>query len=175
MYKKIIFAFVACCLSSQVTVFAASNNAKNLTMPAPVVKQAENIETKNLADLEIVKAWARPSMSPNNNSAVYFTVKNNSNYPYELVGASAIDVANNVELHQTFVDTQGISRMVAIDKIVIPANSAVMLKPGGMHVMLFDLKRTLKVSEPRDKFNLDLKFEGVGVKTIEVQVGASDK
>ena len=74
-----------------------------------------------------------------------------------VIGASAAAVANNVELHKSFVDEKGISRMVAIDKIVVPAKTTIDLAPGGIHIMLFDLKKNLNVG---DKFNIEIKFEG---------------
>lgn len=138
--------------------------------PSPSSKDSTKKEDiKNFSkqeSIEFIKAWARASLSPNNNSAAYLTIKNNTDTDYNLIGASAMDVANNVELHQTFLDEQGVSKMSLLDKIVIPAHSEIELKPGGMHIMLFDLKRSLKAGE---KFKLILKFEGL-TKTIEVEV-----
>lgn len=121
------------------------------------------------SDLEFVKPWARPSMSASNNSAAYFTIKNNSDKEYILIGASAADTANNVELHQSFVDEKGVSKMTNVDKMVIPSRAEVVLKPGGNHIMLFDLKRNLKTG---DKFKLELKFDKSDPKTIEVEVSS---
>ena len=35
--------------------------------------------------------------------------------------------------------------MVAIDKIVVPAKTSVDLAPGGIHIMICDLKRNLNI------------------------------
>ncbi|RYE06141.1 MAG: copper chaperone PCu(A)C [Rickettsiaceae bacterium] len=105
--------------------------------------------------IEIKNPWARPSLSPNKNSAIYLKVKNNSSTPYALVKASSM-VANNVELHQSYIDENKINRMATINKIVIPANSEVELAPGGIHIMLIDLKQALREG---DKFKVSLKFE----------------
>ena len=47
------------------------------------------------------------------------------------------------------------------------AGKAVALKPGGLHVMLMDLKKPL---ESGSKFPLTLKFERAGEVTVEVDV-----
>ena len=122
---------------------------------------------KLIDQIEIVNPWARASLSPNNNSATYLSIKNTSDNQLTLIGAGAMKIANNVELHQSYVDEKGVSKMTAIDKIIIPANSEITLKPAGMHIMLLDLKRALKAG---DKFKLDLRFQNIGTKTVDVEV-----
>lgn len=102
---------------------------------------AANQDNKELA---IEKAWARTPIGSNNNSAAYMKITNSSAQPITILGASASNVANNVELHKSYVDEQGVSRMAALDKLVIPANTTVELSPNGIHIMLIDLKKTLK-------------------------------
>jgi hypothetical protein len=117
--------------------------------------------------LEVTGAWARPSLSSNNNSAVYMSIKNNTSEQLTIVGASAATIANNVELHKSFIDEKGISKMAHLDKIVIPANSTIELTPGGIHVMLFDLKKSLNTD---DVFDLTLACQNKGVIVIKVTV-----
>lgn len=93
--------------------------------------------------LIITEAWARAPIPPNNNSAIYMKINNPTKKQITILGASAAVIANNVELHKSFVDEKGISRMTAIDKIVVPAESEIELKPGAIHIMLFDLKRRM--------------------------------
>ena len=111
-----------------------------------------NVDSK----LIIKDIWARPSLSSNNNSAAYMKITNPSSYPIVIIGASASSVANNVELHKSFVDTNGVSKMTLIDKILVPANSTIELAPGGIHIMLYDLKRSLIAG---DKFEITLKLD----------------
>jgi copper(I)-binding protein len=63
----------------------------------------------------------------------------------------------------------GVMRMFAVDGVDLPANRTVKLAPGGYHVMLMDLKRTLKAGE---RVPLRLTFELAGKKreTVEVDV-----
>ena len=84
-----------------------------------------------------------------------------------IIGASASRVANNVELHKSFVDEKGVSRMTSIDKIVVPAGSSIELMPGAIHIMLFDLKKNLAAGS---KFDIVIKIEGKDPITIEALV-----
>lgn len=173
MYKKIISTLsIVGVLNYSVVCMAAtasdapSSNTNNIQSNA---SKSGNI--KPIDKIEILNPWARASLSPNNNSAAYLTIKNSSDTQVTLISAGAMKIANNVELHQSYVDEKGISKMTAIDKIVVPANSEITLKPAGMHVMLLDLKRALRAG---DKFKLDLKFQGIGTKTVDVEVKASN-
>ena len=76
-------------------------------------------------------------------------------------------MANNVELHNSFVDEKGISRMTTIDRVVVPAGSTIEFKPGGMHVMLFNLKKMFKLG---DKFQLKLIIENSDPITVDCEV-----
>lgn len=117
--------------------------------------------------LVISRAWARQSMSAGGNSAVYLVIKNNTNTDYKLIGASALDITDNIELHNSFVDQIGISRMAKIDNIAIPAQSTITLAPGAMHIMLFRLRKKLMIN---DKFDLRLLFENTNPQSVEVIV-----
>ena len=117
--------------------------------------------------LEITEAWARKSMSPNNNSAAYMKINNPTTEQITIIGASASRVANNVELHKSFVDEKGVSRMTSIDKIVVPAGSSIELMPGAIHIMLFDLKKNLSAG---DKFDITIKIEGKDPIVLETLV-----
>lgn len=126
-----------------------------------------NEEEDSEQALEVTNAWARSSLSSNNNSAAYMAINNPTNKQITILGASAADVANNVELHKSFVDEKGVSRMTSIDKIVVPAKSSISLAPGGIHIMLFELKRKLNVG---DSFKIVLALEDMDAITVDAQV-----
>jgi hypothetical protein len=146
-----------------------------------VVESAEQVVQEATGDLQatqemakqqgnsliVTEAWARMPAEPNNNSAIYMTITNPTKAQMTILGASAAMVANNVELHNSFVDEKGVSRMVAMDKIVIPAETSITLAPGGMHIMLFDLKKKLMEG---DKFEVTLKLENAQPIVSEVMV-----
>ena len=59
-------------------------------------------------------------------------------------------------------------KMVQIDSIEVPAEGSVSLKPGGLHIMLMDVKKPMKAG---DKVNLTLKFsDGRIVEVIDIPV-----
>lgn len=115
------------------------------------------------ANLTINNPWAR-SAGVGETSAIYFEIINPSNRSDALLTAQT-DVAEMVELHQSQMNTEGVMTMHHQNEIAIPANSKVLLEPGGYHIMLMGLKKELK---PGDTFPLTLTFQTAG--TIEVQV-----
>lgn len=127
---------------------------------------AGDIKNESL-NIEISKAWARKSIAPNNNSAVYMMIKNNDDSDLSIISATNNVISNDIELHKSFVDEQGISRMVALDKIVIPAHGEIELSPGAIHIMLLNLKMPLRTN---DTFPLTLLFEGEKQITFDVEV-----
>lgn len=82
-----------------------------------------------------------------------------------LVAAQAA-VAGVVEIHEMTMDGS-IMRMRAIPGLDLPAGKSVVLKPGGYHVMLMDLKRPLQTGE---SVPVTLIFERNGQReTIDLQ------
>lgn len=61
----------------------------------------------------------------------------------------------------------GMMKMRQVEKIPVPADGTVELKPGGYHVMLFDLKKALAVG---DTVEVTLTFEKAGQMTLTAEV-----
>lgn len=97
------------------------------------------------------------------NSAAYMILTNTGDQPDRLLRARS-DVAESVELHKSQTEG-GVTSMVPVEAIEIPANGQTELKPGGLHIMLIGLKHELKVG---DTVQLTLEFEKAG----EIQVSA---
>ena len=131
---------------------------------------------KNLREnISVVSAKARPSISGSNNSAAYITIKNNNKQDLVILAAmakknkdSAGSLANTVEMHMIVTDNQGVSRMVKVDRLLVPKESELVMKPHGVHIMLIDLKKPLNYG---DKIYADLIFEEIGLYQVEVTVG----
>jgi hypothetical protein len=66
--------------------------------------------------------------------------------------AVASPVAARAELHSTTME-DGVMKMRPIEKLELPGGRAVRLAPGGLHIMLIDLKQALK---PGDKVPITL-------------------
>lgn len=90
--------------------------------------------------VEVKDAWARASVQ--GQSATGAFMKMTSRDGAQLTGASS-PVAGVVEVHEMKMEGD-IMRMRAMPVLALPAGKTVELKPGGYHVMLLDLKTTLK-------------------------------
>ncbi|MCH9753848.1 MAG: copper chaperone PCu(A)C [Alphaproteobacteria bacterium] len=108
--------------------------------------------------------WAR-TCKKNNTSAVYFDIKNDSEEDEIILSANA-DIAHMTEIHKT-VTENGISQMVHIDRLVLPAGKTVTFKPKGLHIMLMGVKQDLNSG---DTFYLELEFKNAGSKIYKVNV-----
>lgn len=113
-------------------------------------------------------AWARPAAA-GANTAVYLTI-HGADTDDALIGATAESgFADKIEIHETTSsmgsgghDTK-MKTMRPVDKVDIPANGTVELKPGGYHVMATKLAKALKVG---DTVTVTLRFDKGG--TVEV-------
>ena len=85
----------------------------------------------------------------------------------KLLSVSA-EVSKSVELHEMKMEGD-VMKMAAVAGLELPAGKAVELKPGGFHVMLMDLKQTMKAG---DTVPLTLVVEGLDGKreTLKIKV-----
>lgn len=106
--------------------------------------------------LYFLDAWARPTVPEAPNSAAYGLLVNLSAEERVLVSALT-DVAEVVELHEMVMGEGDVMQMRPVEGgIVLPAGSATLLKPGGLHIMLINLNSELPVGED---INLTLTFD----------------
>jgi len=101
------------------------------------------------------------------NAAMYFTVE--SDTADRLLGAST-PVATSVQIHETVMDDHGAMGMHALQSLDVPADTEVVLEPGGMHLMLIDVER-LSVGE---RVEVVLDWENAGEMKLEVEVVEPD-
>jgi periplasmic copper chaperone A len=119
------------------------------------------------SELTVRDAWARPGQS-GGVSAVYFVVDNPTSQP-DTLRSAATDVAMMTELHISSIDAEGTMKMMHQDSVAIPASQQVMFEPGGLHIMLMNLKEDLREDQ---RFTVTLNFERAGQMTVDVQVRA---
>lgn len=110
-------------------------------------------------------------MGAGTTSASYMTIANSGSEPDALIAATtATDLVEAVELH-TMIEEGGVMKMRPVEKIEVPANGEVMLKPGSFHVMFIGVKQELK---PGDVVKLSLTFEKAGQVEVDAVVRAPD-
>lgn len=113
--------------------------------------------------IKVSKAWGRASRGPI--AAAYLTIENSGGGDDRLIAVSA-DVGRRVAMHTTEMDGD-VARMREVPTVEIPAGQTVMLKPGGLHLMLMGAKEGLAEGAV---FNLTLTFEKAGKVEVKAHV-----
>nr|VFK53652.1 MAG: hypothetical protein BECKTUN1418D_GA0071000_101827 [Candidatus Kentron sp. TUN] len=92
------------------------------------------------ANVTITDPWIREAPPGVRALAGYLVLHNHGDTDISLVSASGPDF-NTVMLHETITRSE-MATMVHLDQIGIPARREVTFKPGGMHLMLMQPKKT---------------------------------
>lgn len=119
------------------------------------------------APIRVETAWARASAGEAKNGAAYMTLHNVGAGPDKLLSAAS-PVAGKVELHNHIM-VGNVAQMRPVDAIEVSPGSPTVLQPGGLHVMLLDLKSPLKAGQ---SFPVTLTFERAGKVEASVAVQA---
>jgi copper(I)-binding protein len=123
----------------------------------PPARGAEPVAVSN--------AWVRTPAPGQKVAGAYMELVSGSDSA--LVGVDS-PAAARVELHTMKLDA-GVMKMRQVERIDLPAKQAVKLAPGGMHIMLVDLRRPLKEG---DTVPLTLTIRHAGAPT-QVKVEAT--
>jgi len=115
--------------------------------------------------LTISNAWVRSPAPGQKVAGAYMELV--SDATVTLVGASS-PAAARVELHSMTLEA-GVMKMRPVENIALPPGKTVKLEPGGLHIMLLELKRPLKEG---DKVPLALSIRHAGTAT-QVKVEAT--
>ena len=99
------------------------------------------------ADTNIVvaRAWLREPPPGLDMAAVYLAVHNAGVKPLRLIGASST-LARSVTLHES-MQSGGMSHMMPLKALDLPAGADIEFKPGGRHIMLQGLQHPLHAGE----------------------------
>ena len=97
------------------------------------------------AGIQIREGYVREMPPGQSTTAVFMDIVNSDNRPIAIVAATS-DAAQTAEVH-VHRHEGGSMRMEQVRRLLIPANGHVQLAPGGYHLMLINLKRTLYAGE----------------------------
>lgn len=111
----------------------------------------------------ISHAWARATAAGQEVGAAYLELQSKQDLTLTKVESASAD---SVEIHSMSMNN-GVMQMRMLETLELPAGKTVKLEPGGFHLMLFDLKKPLKVGE---KVALKLNFKDKAGKTSVMQV-----
>ncbi len=120
-------------------------------------------DAQSSGNVAVEQPWARASIGTARPAAAYLTLVNTGGGMARLVGVES-PVAGRAEAHRTIKQGE-VMRMEPTVNIELPAGGRVVFEPGGLHIMLMDLKQSLKKGE---NFPMTLRFADGGV--IEVTV-----
>jgi periplasmic copper chaperone A len=149
--------------------FAAAGAAAVLGYAAVAATPTASGKPVVAGNLVISGAWARAAPAGMPVGAAYFTIENRGKQPDGLL-AIASSAAAKVELHRTTVEN-GMSRMRPAGEIVIAPGSRISVAPGGLHLMLMDLKYPLLEG---NYLPLTFTFRRAGKITVQIRIQKQD-
>ena len=120
-------------------------------------------------DLVIRHPWSRPTAPGMPMGVAYLSITNNGKVEDTLIAASS-PAAAHVEMHQTTI-SEGMARMRPLQEIAIGPGKSVQIAPGGIHLMLVDLKAPLTAGA---SIPLTLTFRVAGKVEVTLDIEAPD-
>jgi len=129
-------------------------------------------------EIQVLDAWARPravemgaeGVVPGSTSAVYLEIRNAGPKPDRLLGGET-PAATSVEVHESLLEGD-VMRMRRVEGVDLPGGAAVALRPGGLHIMLLDLRQALQEG---DTLSLTLNFQRSGPLSLRVPVRTGEQ
>ena len=117
-----------------------------LTIVTAYMANAHALDSNNINHqnaINIKDAWVRPSHPGQDVGAAYMTLT--SMQDVTLIRIES-DVSDSIEIHSMSMQN-GVMKMRMLDNLPLIAGKPYKLEPGGFHLMLFDLKKTLVEGE----------------------------
>jgi len=116
--------------------------------------------------LVVLQPWSRPAVSGTN--GVGYMVLANHGRAAEVLQKVETPIAARVEMHANSM-AGGVMSMAKVDKVSIPAGGETTFGPGGYHLMLVGLTRTLKAG---DQAPMTLSFASGRKMTVRLVVSS---
>ena len=113
--------------------------------------------------IEVEQVWSRAA--PQGRVGVLYMTVTDHGAPDRLVGVET-PVAEKAELHESFAEG-GVMKMRPVAAAPVEPGKPLVLKPGGYHVMLMGLRRTLKEG---DEFPATIRFAQAGAVSVTAHV-----
>jgi copper(I)-binding protein len=116
-------------------------------------------------EVQVNQVWARATVAGQKSAGVFMEILTSRDAMFVKVHTPW---AKKAELHEMKMEGD-VMKMRPVKHILLQANTPTVLKPGGLHVMLLDLKKPLKVG---DKLPLKLTFEFADKRKEDIAVNA---
>lgn len=118
-----------------------------------------------LGKISLSDGWARPG-SEGQSSAAYLSIGNGTASRDTIIGITS-KAARKAAIHESYKGENGMIGMRPAPQQVIPSGGDLYLQPGGLHIMLTGLKRTLSVG---DSLKLSVEFARAGRHSVTIPV-----
>jgi len=146
-------------------IWLAAGCALALTQFAATAAQATDY---NVGPIQITAPWARATPKGASSGAAYMTITNTGKTP-DKVSCVSSDASAECQIHTMTMDN-GVMQMRPVEGgLEIKPGETVTLKPGGLHVMLVNLKHPL---EQGNTVKATLKFDTAGSVDVEYPIAA---
>jgi periplasmic copper chaperone A len=119
----------------------------------------------SVGNLVIGHPWSRPTVSGMPTGVAYLSITNKGARQDTLIGAST-PAAARVEFHRTIIEA-GMARMRPAGTLIVEPNATITAEPGGLHLMLVDLKAPLVAGT---SVPLVLQFKSAGEITVQLKI-----
>ncbi|MEX0922602.1 MAG: copper chaperone PCu(A)C [Rhodovibrionaceae bacterium] len=136
-----------------------------LLLTALALPAAAEAHDYKLGALTIEHPWARATIGQTRNGAAYLVVNTSGEDADKLIAVETA-ASRRAEIH-THEMVDGVMKMRPVAGIAVEPGSPAVLKPGGLHIMLFDLKAPLVEGE---SFPATLVFEKAGRIEVDVHI-----
>jgi hypothetical protein len=122
----------------------------------------------DVGSIHISQPWARATPKGAASGAAYMTITNKGTAP-DRVSCVSDDASAQCQIHSMTME-DGVMKMRPVEGgLEIKPGETVMLKPGGFHVMLVDLKQPL---EQGKTVKATLKFDNAGTVDVDYPIAA---
>lgn len=113
-------------------------------------------------DIEVSNSFVKITPPNMKQTAIFMDIKNNSDKEISLIDANT-SLSSVTELHTHIKDGE-MMKMIKVSDIKIPAHGEANLKPGGLHIMVFNLNSSVNENTTA---NVWLKFDNNETMLIE--------
>jgi periplasmic copper chaperone A len=122
------------------------------------------------ADIVAVDGWVRAMVPGTRVGAGYVTLRNAGSESHKLLSLTS-PVTDQVSLHLSSVDANGMSRMWPVGSFSLKPGEQVRFEPNGMHLMFMDMDAPFVVGA---KVPVTFRFEGNETVTVNLEVKPLD-
>lgn len=131
--------------AAAVSIFALGLSGCGTKAPEPAASESAAAEVMGPAapaGVSVSEATVKLPAATGRPGAAYFTITQNGGTAHKLA-AVHVDGVGRAEMHETVMES-GVSKMQPVKDVTVEPGTPLVFKPGGYHVMLYDVGATLK-------------------------------